>query len=131
MQILPDSSSHGTGDPDVMLETRQSALDCLGYQPCHHRAGLNPKFALIEEFQVAGSVADHQAAKALVADQYIGAQSEHEILDTDLSGGADRPCQIVGRCCIVEEIGWTTDLECGVLSKRLIALEPLGVYTSR
>ena len=37
------------------------------------------------------------------------------------------PCQIIGGCCIVEEIGRTTDPECGVLSKRLIALEPLGV----
>ena len=26
-----------------------------------------------------------------------------------------------------EEIRWTADPECGVLSKRLIALEPLGV----
>jgi len=76
-------------------------------------------------------VADDETSESLVADQNVGAESEYEVVEVEIPGGSNCPCQILGRCCIVEEIGWTTDLECGVLSKRLIAFEPLGVQTSR
>jgi hypothetical protein len=72
-------------------------------------------------------VSDDQTAKSLVSDEDVGAQAENEIIDTELAGGGNGPCQIICRCGIVKEIGWTADLECGVLSKRLFALEPLGV----
>ncbi len=79
---------------------------------------------------MARGIADDKAAKPLVADENVGAESEHEILESKLSRGSNCPCQILDRCCIVEEISWTTNPECGVLSKRLIALEPLGVEPS-
>ena len=76
---------------------------------------------------MARSIADHQAAESHVADEDIGAEAKHEVLDLEIPGSSNCPCQIICRCCIVKEIGWTTDLECGVLTKRLIALEPLGI----
>ena len=74
-------------------------------------------------------IADHQSTKARVTDEYVRAEPKNEEVDTELSGGSDSHFQIIGRCGIVEVVGWTTDLECGVLSKRLIPFEPLRVET--
>jgi len=76
---------------------------------------------------VAGDVADDKTTKSLVPNEDVGSQTEDEVLNIEIASGGDCPCQIIGRCGIVKEIGGTTDLECGVLSKRLTALEPLGI----
>src|SRR3954463_11467382 len=131
MQILPDGAADRAWDADIVLESRQSALHCLRDESRHHRAALDPEPAFVEEFQMARRVPDDEPAEAFIADEYVGAEAEHEIVDPQIPGGGDRPCQIVSRCCIVEQIGWTTDPECGVLTKRLIPLEPLRIHTIR
>jgi hypothetical protein len=113
-----------------MLQPRQSPFHRLRDEPRHHSPALDPELAALQELQVARSVTDDESAKSFVADEDIGAQTQHEILDTELSGSRDSPCQILGRCCIVEEIGGTANPKCGVLSKRLIALEPLCVQST-
>ena len=127
MEVLPDSSANRAWDSDVMLQPRQGALYGLGYEPGHYRTALYPELSVIQKLEMARRVADNQAAEAFVAHQNVRAQSEDEILQSKIASGSNCPCQIIGRCCIVKEIGRTTDLECGVWSKRLIALEPLSV----
>ena len=77
-----------------------------------------------------GSIADDEASESLVADQDVGAEAEYEVLDPEIAGNGYGPCQIFCRCGIVEEIGWTADPECGVLSKWLISLESRAVESS-
>jgi hypothetical protein len=79
---------------------------------------------------MAGGIPNYEAPESLVADEYVGTEAEHEILDPELASRGDGPCQILCRCCIVKEIGWTADLECGVLSKWLISLESRAVESS-
>jgi hypothetical protein len=124
MEVLPHCSAHRARDSHVMLEARPFPLNGLGYQLAHHRAALHPQLPVVGKPEMARGVAYDQAAKTLVTDEDVGAQSEHEIIDSKLTGGRHSPCQIVRRCCIVEEIGGTTNPERGVLSKRLVALEP-------
>ena len=123
VQVLPDRSANRAGNSDVVLQTRQSALDGLRYQPCHHCSALHPEPAIVEKLQMAGSIPDDEAPESFVANKDVGAEPEYEILDSELTSSGDGPCQILGRCGIVKEIGWTADLECGVLSKWLISLE--------
>lgn len=130
VQVLPDRSANRAGNSDVVLQTRQAALDGLGYQPCHHRSALHPKPAVVEKLQMAGSISDDEAPESFVADEDVGTEPEYEILDSELTSSSDGPCQILGRCGIVKEIGWTADLECGVLSKWLTSLESRAVESS-
>ncbi len=130
VQVLPDRSADSTGNPDIVLQTRQPTLDGLRNQPCHHRSALHPQPSVVEKFQMARGIPNDETAEPLVADEYVGAETEHEILDSEVTGGGDSPCQILRRCCIVEEIGWTADPECGVLSKWLISLESRAVESS-
>ena len=130
VQVLPDRSADRARNPDVVLQTRQSALDGLRYQLCHHCSALHPEPAIVEKLQMAGSIPDDETPESLVADEDVGTESEYEILDSELTGSSDSPCQILRRCGIVEEIGWTTDLECGVLSKWLISLESRAIESS-
>ena len=130
VQILPHSPANGAGDSDVVLEARPSAFDGLRYQLCHYRPGLHPELSVVEKLQMARCVADDEAPEPLVADEYVGTEPQDEVLQFELTGCSDSPCQILRGCCIVEEIGWTADLECGVLSKWLIALESRAVEPS-
>jgi hypothetical protein len=75
-------------------------------------------------------ITDDQAPKSPVADEDIGTQAKDEVFDAKIPRGSDCPCQILGRCCIVEKIGWTTDLECGVLSEWLVAFQPLAIEST-
>src|SRR5690349_2445238 len=127
VQVLPNGATNRAWDADIVLESRETARDSLGNELCHHCPTLNPKPAIIVELEVTRSVPNHQAAEAFVADQNVGAKTEHEKGYTQLTSGIDSHCQIIGRCGIVEVVSWTTDLECGVLSKRLIPFEPLCV----
>src|SRR5439155_27206357 len=101
----------------VMLQPRQTAVYSLRYEPGHYRTALYPELSVIQELEMARSVADGQAAEALVADQNVRAQSEDEILHSEIAGGSNCPCQIIGRCCSVKELGGTSDLACGVWRK--------------
>ena len=127
MEILPDCTANGARDSDVVLESRQAPLDRLGYQPRHHCSALDPKAPVIQKLQVVGRISDNKTSKSTVADQDVGAEAEDEVVDSEVSGGGNSPCQIVGGCSIVEQIGWTADPECGVLSERLVTFEPLAV----
>ena len=130
VQVLPDRSADRAGDSDVVLQTRQSALDGLRYQPCHHCSAFHPELAVVGKVQMAGRIPDDETPESFVADEDVGTEPEYEILDSELTSSDDSPCQILGRCGIVEEIGWTADLECGVLSKWLISLESRAVESS-
>jgi len=130
VQVLPDRSADRAGNSDVVLQARQSALDSLRYQPCHHCSALNPEPAVVEKLQMAGCIPDDKAPESPVADEDVCTEPEYEILDSELTGSSDSPCQILGRCGIVKEIGWTADLECGVLSKWLISLESRVIESS-
>ena len=130
VQVLPDCSTDRAGNSDVVLETRESALDSLRYQLCHHGPALDPEPAIVEKLQVTRSIPDDETPESLVTDEDVGSEPKYEILEPEVTGGSDSPCQILGRCCIVEEIGWTADPECGVLSKRLISLESRAVESS-
>ena len=127
MQVLPNRAADCAWDSDVVLDARQAAFHGLRYEFRHNSSSLDPEPAIVEESQVARCVTDDEAAKSLVSDQDVGSQTEDEVFDVEITCGGDSPCQIICRCCIVKEIGGTADLECGVLSKRLTALEPLGV----
>jgi hypothetical protein len=127
MQILPNRSANSAGDTHVMLEAGPSTLDSLRDQSCHDRPTLDPEPAVVKEFQMTRRISDYQPTESFIANQYVGAEAENEILYAEISCSGDSPCQIIGRCCIVEEIGGTADLECGVLSKSLIAFESLAV----
>ena len=127
MQVLPDRAANCAWDSDVVLEAGQVAFNGLRYEFRHNSSTLDPEAAIVEEPEVTRRVTDDEAAKSLVSDQDVGSQAEDEVFDVEIACGSDGPCQIICRCCIVKEIGGTADLECGVLSKRLIALEPLGV----
>src|SRR2546423_9950701 len=127
VKILPDCATNRAGDADIVFEARPAAFDCQRYEFRHYSSALDPEPAIVEEFEVTRCVANDESPKSLVSDENVGAESQHEIFDTEIPGSGYRPCQIVCRCSIVKEISWTTDLECGVLCKRLIALEPLGV----
>ena len=130
MQVLPNRSADCAGNSDVMLQTRPFALDGLRYQPCHHCPALHPEPAIVEKLQMARSIPDDKSPESPVADENIGTEPEYEVFDSEFTGGTDSPCQIFSRCCIVVEIGWTADLECGVLSKWLIALESRAIEPS-
>jgi len=130
VQILPDRSADRAGDSDVVLETRESALDGLRYQLCHDGPALDPEPAIVEELQVTRGIPDDETPESFVTDEDVGTKPEYEILDSEVTSGGDSPRQILGRCCIVEEIGWTADPECGVLSKWLISLESRAVESS-
>ncbi len=130
VQILPDRSANRAGNSDVVLQARQSTLDGLRYQPCHYCSAFHPELAPVEKLQMGGRIPDDEAPESLVADEDVGTEPEYEILDSEFTGSANSPCQILGRCCIVEEIGWTADLECGVLSEWLISLESPAVESS-
>ena len=130
MQVLPNRSADCAGNSDVMLQTRPFALDGLRYQPCHHCSALHPEPAIVEKLQMARSIPDDKSPESPVADENIGTEPEYEVFDSEFTGGTDSPCQIFGRYCIVVEIGWTADLECGVLSKWLIALESRAIEPS-
>jgi len=130
VEILPHRSADRAWYPDIVLEPGEAALDGLRDEFCHHRSTFHPELPSVEKLQVIGDVPDDETAESLVSDEDVCAESEDEVLDSQLASRRNRPCQIVGRCCIVKEIRWTTNPECGVLSKRLISLEPLGVQTS-
>lgn len=130
MQILPDRSAHGAGNSDVVLQAGPFALDGLRYQPRHHCSALHPEPTIVEKLQMTRSVADDQSPESLVADKDVGTEPKDEVLDSELTRGRDSPCQIFRRCGIVKEIGWTADLECGVLSKWLVTLESRAVEPS-
>lgn len=74
-----------------------------------------------------GSISYHQTAETLVTNEDVGAEPQHEVIDTKLTGSGDGPCQIVRRCCIVKDIGWTTNPERGVLSEWLVAPDASGI----
>src|SRR3954469_4856591 len=131
MKILPDRAAYRARNTNIMFEPGEPSLHRLRNEPGHHGSALYPQSAMVEEFQVARRVPDDESAKALVADEDVGAEAQHEIIDAELSGGGDRPCQIVGRCCIVEQIGWTADPECGVLTERLFPFESLRIHATR
>ena len=105
-----------------MLEAGPATLDSLRYEFGHHGAAFDPEPAIIREPEMIGGIADYQAAESLVANEYVGAESENEILDTELACRGYSPCQIVSGCCIVEDIGWTANTECGVLTEGLVTL---------
>jgi len=130
MQILPDRSPNRARNSDIVFKARQPPLDGLRDQLCHHCSALHPEPAIVQKLQMAGGIPNYEAPESLVADEYVGTEAEHEILDPELASRGDGPCQILGRCCIVEEIGWTADPECGVLSKWLISLESRAVESS-
>src|SRR5258706_11724183 len=130
MQILPDSAPNGARYSNVVLKAGQFPFDGQGNQFCHHRTALNPELGVVAELEMARGIADDQATESLVTDENIGAQPQHEVIESELAGGSNCPCQVIDRCCIVEEISGTTNPECGVLSKRLISFEPLGVQPS-
>lgn len=127
VEVLPNCAANRAWDSDVVLESGQVAFDCLRYEFRHDSSALDPEPTIVHELEVARDVADDEAAKSLVTDEDVGSQTEDEVFDIEITGGCYGPCQIIGRCCIVKEIGGTADLERGVLSKRLVALEPLRV----
>ena len=131
MEVLPYGAADRARNAYVVLQPREPALDSLRDELGHDGAALDPEPPVVQKFQVAGRIPDNKSAEAFVADEDVGAEPEHEIVDAEVSGSSYGPCQIVGRCCIVKEIGWTTDPECGVLSERLTAFEPLRVHTLR
>ena len=130
VQVLPDRSANSAWDSNVVFQTRQSALDGLRYQPCHYGTALHPELAIVEKLQMARSIPNYETPESLVADKDVGTETEYEILDFEITGSTDSPCQILGRCGIVEDVGWTADPECGVLSQWLISLESRAVESS-
>ena len=74
-----------------------------------------------------GSVPYHKAAESAVANEDVRTQTENEVVDSQLTSSSHSPCQIVRRCCIVEDIGWTTNPERGVLSEWLVAPDTSGI----
>jgi len=72
-------------------------------------------------------VADDQASKTRVTDEYVCAEPEHEIFDANRARRRDGKCEVIGARRFVEEIGWTADTECGVLTKGLAQAKPRGI----
>jgi len=130
MEVLPHRAANGAGNAYVMLQTGQTTLDCQRDEFCHYGSALDPKPSIVEKLQVTGGVSYDKAAKPFITNENVCAEAEDEIVDPKLACRADRPCQIIGRCGIVEEIGGTADLECGVLTERLASLEPLRLQSS-
>ena len=74
-----------------------------------------------------GSISYHQTTETLVTNEDVGAEPEHEVVNTKVTSSGNGPCQIVRRCCIVEDIGWTTTPVRGVLSEWLVAPDTSGI----
>lgn len=130
MEVLPHRAADGAGNAYVMLQSGQTTLYREGDEFCHHCPTLDPKPGIIEKLQVTGGVSYNEATKSLITNEDVRAEAEDEIIDPKLTCRAYCPCQIVGRCSIVEEIGGTTDLECGVLTQRLASLESRRIQPS-
>ena len=96
VQILPDGSADGAGNPHVVLESRPAALHRFGDDLAHDRAALDPEPAVLVESRVTRDVADDESAKAAVAHEDVGAQAEDEIRCGGVARGQQRICQIVG-----------------------------------
>ena len=73
------------------------------------------------------SIPDYESPESLVANENVCTEAKNEIVDAKISRGGYSPCQIVGGCCIVEDIGWTTNPERGVLSEWLVAPDTSGI----
>src|SRR5262249_17431096 len=119
-------------DADVVLESGPSARHRFTNQVLYNRAALGPELALIACFaELAGAsrVSNHQSAKAGVANEDVGAESQYEVGYTGFSGGD----QGIGECrrgrCVVEQIGWSADAKRGVRRDRLMAPKKRAVQT--
>ena len=86
-------------------------------------APLRAEPSVVVEREVPRTVVDDEAAKPLVADQDVGAQSEDEVRDVRCAGRQDRSSEIVGRVSGVEKISGAADPERRQGSQRNVALE--------
>lgn len=107
-----------------MLQSRPISLNRLRDELCHDRAALDPKAPIVPELACGSDISNDESAKPLISDEYIGAESENEILNAELSGGCHRARKIVGACRFVEEISGTADAERGVLTEGLVYAKP-------
>ena len=82
VQILPDGAANGARNSDVVLESGPVRARPPGDQLRHHGAALDPELPVVAELEVARGVPDDEAAKSLVADQNVGAEPEHEVIES-------------------------------------------------
>ncbi len=127
VQVLPDCAAHRARDPHVVLESRPAAACRLEYEVAHHRAALHPQSAVLSPLRVARAVADHESAKAAVAHQDVGAESQHEVLDAKLARRDHRVREIVGRRGFVEVVGGPADPERRERRQRYRELQPVCI----
>ena len=83
--------------------------------------------AVIAKFMMTGGVSDHQATESTVADQDIGTETENEVRYVEVARREHGIRKRVGGSCLEEQVGRTTDAECGVWPDWLITTHAAGV----
>ena len=73
--------------------------------------------------KVSSRVANDEPAKSPVADENIGAESEHEIRHIELARAKYGICQLVRGSSFEEEVGWATDTKSGISCEGLVTTE--------
>src|SRR5258705_6782133 len=127
MEVLPDGPADRARDPDVVLQTAPAAAYRFRDELRHHGATLDPEPPIIVKNGVSGYVRNDEAGHALVGDENIGAEPEHEIRNLRLASGYDGMRQIIRGVGLVQQVGRTADLEGREGRQRNIALEGRAV----
>ena len=73
-----------------------------------------------------GCIPDDQPAKATIADEDVGAESEHETGDLPLASRENCIRQLIGGGCLVVKVRRSADLEGSIWSERLIESHALA-----
>ena len=136
VQVLPDRAADGARNADEVLEPRPAAVHGFRDQVAHHRAALHPELAVVAPALVVRDIADHDAAEALVADQDVRAEPEHEVRDAELARRGHRQREVVRGSGLAEQIRGSADLERGVrreldIAARLQRVQPLSKCCDR
>ncbi len=114
MQVLPDRSPNGAGNPHVVVQTAQVAghreLDqvVVNLDPA---SGPHPR--VVQELDFVYLVADHQPPKALVPYQNVGTEAQQEVRHLQLTGDQHRVGELIRCAGAKKQVRGPTDLEGG------------------
>ena len=124
VEILPNGAANGARNADVVLQSGPTAPHSLRNELRHDCAALHPKASIVTEPEVRRHISNDQSAYALIRDENVRSQSEHEVRNLGFARGYDGGGQGVRALGLIEQIRRTPDLKGGVWSEWFSELEP-------
>ena len=126
VQILPDGTANGARDAHVVLESRPAAAHRLQDEILDDGSALGPQRAMVAvltKLESSCGIANDEAAKSLVADEDVGAESKDEIWNVELACDQDGIRELVGGASFEVEVGWAADAKSRVWREELVATQ--------